>query len=203
MSDEPVNAPALATRAHTVALRGQFHMSSEPKVGALLRALAASKPGGRFLEIGTGLGVGAAWILDGMDADARLVTVEVSERVAELARRILAVDDRVEVVTADADEWLTQYAGPPFDLVFVDTTSTKFDRRHLIYRHLKGGALFIGDDLLPQDKWSDSHPERVERFRQEIVHDPCLVACLVDWATGVLVSAFRPPSAPLDRDDVP
>jgi hypothetical protein len=40
----------------------QFNMISEPKVGALLAAVAASKPGGRFLELGTGTGHGTAWL---------------------------------------------------------------------------------------------------------------------------------------------
>jgi predicted O-methyltransferase YrrM len=35
-----------------------FTMASEPQTGALLAALAASKPGGRLLELGTGTGVG-------------------------------------------------------------------------------------------------------------------------------------------------
>ena len=32
----------------------RFEMASEDRTGALLRTLAASKPGGRFLELGTG-----------------------------------------------------------------------------------------------------------------------------------------------------
>ena len=42
-----------------------FTMASEPKTGAFLAALAASKPGGRLLELGTGTGVGTAWLLSG------------------------------------------------------------------------------------------------------------------------------------------
>src|SRR5213596_2548841 len=49
-----------------------FTLGSEPKTGALLRALAASKPGGQFLELGTGTGVGTAWLLSGMDAGSHL-----------------------------------------------------------------------------------------------------------------------------------
>src|SRR5262249_2767374 len=40
-----------------------FSMASEPQTGSLLRTLAASKPGGRFLELGTGTGVATAWLL--------------------------------------------------------------------------------------------------------------------------------------------
>ena len=42
-----------------------FAMASEPKTGALVMALAASKPGARFLELGTGTGIGTAWLLAG------------------------------------------------------------------------------------------------------------------------------------------
>ena len=48
---------------------------------ARLAALAASKPGGRLLELGTGTGIGTAWLLSGMDGDARLDTVDVDEQV--------------------------------------------------------------------------------------------------------------------------
>lgn len=70
-------------------------MASEPQTGALLAALAASKPGGRLLEIGTGTGLGTAWLLSGMDADARLDTVDTDAGVVAVARRHLAADSRV------------------------------------------------------------------------------------------------------------
>src|SRR5208283_2222700 len=41
-----------------------FNLSAEPRIGALLRTLVATKPGGAFLELGTGMGVSTAWILD-------------------------------------------------------------------------------------------------------------------------------------------
>ncbi len=45
-----------------------FQAWCSPPVGALLRVMAALKPGGRPLEIGTGTGLGTCWLLDGMDA---------------------------------------------------------------------------------------------------------------------------------------
>jgi hypothetical protein len=47
-----------AIRQDTEALG--FTMMSEPRTGALLATLAASKPGGRMLELGTGTGLGTA-----------------------------------------------------------------------------------------------------------------------------------------------
>lgn len=193
MSDFPVDIPPLATKAMALAERGRWRLSSEPRTGALLRTLAASKPGGHILEVGSGLGVGSAWLLAGMDAAARLIALEIHAKVAGICRELLAADPRAEVITTDATEWLESYSGPPFDLIFVDTTSTKFDRRDLLFAHMADGCLLLADDLLPQDSWTAEHPTRVARFRHEIIAEPNLVATLVDWASGLVVAAYRQP----------
>jgi predicted O-methyltransferase YrrM len=186
--------PDLVDKIQSVGARAGWLLSSESQTGALLRTLAATKPGGRFLEVGAGIGVGSAWLLAGMDAGARLTTVEVAPNVAAVCRDLLKHDDRVTVITADATEWLAAYDGEPFDFAFVDTTVTKFDRRDLVFRHLNDGALFVADDLLPQDKWTEAHHPRVERFRREILAEPDLVTTLVDWASGLAIAAYRRPS---------
>jgi predicted O-methyltransferase YrrM len=56
-----------------------FSMPSEPLTCSFLRVLAASKPGGNFLELGSGTGLSTAWILDGMDGDSRLTTIDNEE----------------------------------------------------------------------------------------------------------------------------
>ncbi|MCC8242779.1 O-methyltransferase [Saccharothrix luteola] len=189
-----VPEPPLAARARDIARRANLTLASTPETGAFLRTMAASKPGGRLLELGSQTGVGTGWMLDGMDEDATLTTIEQSPRIADACRKTFAGDPRVHVVTADATEWLETYDGPPFDLVFVDTTTAKFERRDLVYRHLTDGALFLADDLLPQPKWTDEHLPRVHRLREEIVREPDLVATLVDWASGLLVATYRRPS---------
>ncbi len=191
MTDIPPDVPPLVARAEQIALRGQFRMSSEPRVGALLRALAASKPRGRFLELGSGVGVGSAWLLSGMDSESQLTTLEIHERTAEVCRRILADDPRAEVITADAETWLEAYEGPPFDLLFVDTTHVKFNRRDLLVRVMRVGSILLADDLVPQETWTERHPELVERFRAEIVEDPRFAATVIDWASGVCIATLR------------
>ena len=81
--------PPLVTAATARADEAGFGISSEPEVGALLAALAAAvQKDGRILEIGTGAGVGLAWIVHGLGQrrDVELVTVDVDASIQRLAR---------------------------------------------------------------------------------------------------------------------
>src|ERR1700749_1594252 len=68
--------------------RAGFTMSCDPGTGLLLAVLAAAVPAnGRVLELGTGTGVGTAWITHGLHgrADVEVVTVEIDPATAALA----------------------------------------------------------------------------------------------------------------------
>src|SRR3954463_9788523 len=78
-----------------------FNMISEPKVGAFLAVLAASKPSGRLLELGTGTGHGTAWLLSGMDVNSSVDTVDSDPNVVAVAQRHLGSDIRVRFHIAD------------------------------------------------------------------------------------------------------
>jgi SAM-dependent methyltransferase len=95
-----------------------FTLASEPKTGSLLRTLAASKPGRRFLELGTGTGVGTTWLLAGMDAGSRLISVDSDAKVLEVARRHLGHDARVTFHLADGAAFLEQAAPQQFDFIY-------------------------------------------------------------------------------------
>jgi hypothetical protein len=68
--------------------RAGFTMSCDRGTGRLLAVLAAAVPAnGRVLELGTGTGVGTAWITHGLQgrADVEAVTVEIDATTAALA----------------------------------------------------------------------------------------------------------------------
>src|SRR5664279_184974 len=120
-----------------------FTMACEPITGSLLRTLAASKPGGAFLEIGTGTGIGACWLLDGMDAASTLITVERDPKVSAIARQHLASDPRIEFVSADAEEFLKTAGVNRFDFIFADTFPGKFLLLNEALAALKVGGLYV------------------------------------------------------------
>jgi predicted O-methyltransferase YrrM len=191
MIDEPLDVPATVMVAQKCSAEVGFAMACENRTGALLRTLAASKPGGRILELGTGTGVGAAWLLAGMDPTARLTTVEIDWATQAVARGVVGDDLRAEFVVDDARRWLAAYDGPPFDLVYVDCRPGKFVDRHLLLGHLAAGGLYVGDDLLPQPTWPADHQPRVDAFVADIVAEPDLVVTLMRWASGLVVAARR------------
>ena len=108
-----------ADRLRRRAAREGFDASSTPEVGGLLAALAATKPGGTFLELGTGAGLGTASLLNGMSETARLVTIELSEALSRAAQEEIT-DPRVEWVIADGGQWpaAQQPRQRRYDLVF-------------------------------------------------------------------------------------
>jgi predicted O-methyltransferase YrrM len=157
----------------------------------MLRALAASKPGGRVLELGTGTGLSAAWLLAGMDAAATLDTIDVDPAVAAVARRHLGRDPRVQFHVGDAIEFLRARAAERFDLVFADAMPGKFVGLDAALAVLAPGGVYVIDDLLPQPNWPDGHAPKVPALLRELAKRPDLALWPLQWDTGIAVAVRR------------
>src|SRR5258705_12723757 len=109
----------LVDSAYARAAAHGFELSCEPPVGRLLATLAASLPAGaRVLELGTGAGVGTAWLVSGLlpRTDVTVTSVELDPAISAIAAQEnwpSFVDLRVE----DALEFLARIEGG-FDLGF-------------------------------------------------------------------------------------
>ena len=154
--------PALAAIQAETAKLG-FSMASEPKTGAFLAALAAAKPGGRLLELGTGTGIGTAWLLSGMDASARLDTVDTDPAVVDVARRHLGGDARVAFRVEDGGAFLARADPDTYDLVYADAWPGKFTHLDAALACVRQGGFYVIDDLLPQANWPDGHADEGRR----------------------------------------
>lgn len=168
-----------------------FTMASEPLTGSLLRTLAASKPGGAFLELGTGTGVGAAWLLDGMDNHSRLTSIDNDAAVVAVARQWLGDDPRVTFLVQDGGEYLLHASPSCFDLIFADSWPGKFTHLDEALAALKPGGLYVIDDLLPQPNWPSDHAPKVPRLIAGLEARRDLVLTRLDWASGVIVATKR------------
>lgn len=189
MDDLRIEDPpaALAAIARDGARLG-FSAASEPRTGALLRTLAAGKPGGRLLELGTGTGIATAWLLDGMDEGALLTSVDEDAAAVAVARRHLGADPRLTLVVADGGAWLRETAEGPYDLIFADTWPGKFRDFEAAWRLLAVGGFYLIDDLLPQANWPEGHGAAVARLLQELGDRGDCRLVRMAWASGVAIA---------------
>ena len=105
-----------------------FTMGSDHLTGSLLRVLVTSKPSGSILELGTGAGLATAWLLDGMNAQSSLVTVERNEDNIAIAKKFLGQDSRVTFHGEDGSSFIQSVfkEGRTFDLIFADMPPGKY-----------------------------------------------------------------------------
>jgi predicted O-methyltransferase YrrM len=183
----PAALPAILGRTEALA----FPMPSEPRTGAMLRVLAASKPGGRLLELGTGTGLSTAWLLDGMDRDAMLASVDIDPGSQAVAREILGDDPRLEIVTADAASFLHRQAGASYDLIFADAMPGKYELLDEALALLRPGGLYVIDDMLPQANWPEGHAAKVPRLVADLADRTDLRIVSLTWSSGLVLVARR------------
>ncbi|HWE57960.1 MAG TPA: O-methyltransferase [Acidimicrobiales bacterium] len=119
--------------------------------GKLLHLMARSINARRILEIGTLGGYSTIWLARALPSGGRLVTLELEERHANVARANLdraGVGDQVEIRIGPALETLPALAEDhlePFDMVFIDADKENipayFDWSLRLIRH--GGVIIV------------------------------------------------------------
>ena len=178
--------PPLVAAAEAVARELGFPLTREeagpgrpsaclPGVGRFLAVLAAGCVGGRIGELGTGAGIGAAWLASAMPADCTLVTAEIDERLARAARELLAADARIEVISGDALQVLPGRG--PFDLLFADSGVRGPGDFAALVGVLRRGGRIVMDDVTPERALPEDSPlRRRDVKRQFFGHEPRLVA---------------------------
>jgi predicted O-methyltransferase YrrM len=175
--------PPLVEKALALAERTGFARSCSAETGRLLQVLAGARGLERVAEIGTGTGVGSAWILSALDPEVAFVTVELDEERARDAARLLAEDEAARVLHGDWREVLPPEA--PFDLLFADGGRAKAHEE--VVGLLAPGGILVLDDLTPG--YADPDPVRELWLRH-----PRLVAAELQVSSreAVIVGTLQP-----------
>lgn len=83
-----------------------FSMGSDLYEGSLLKTLITSKPKGRFLELGTGTGLSLSWMVQGIDDNSSLITIDNDSQFIEIAKEHLGNDRRIQILCEDGVRWI-------------------------------------------------------------------------------------------------
>tara|TARA_R110002153_G_scaffold26309_8_gene82622 strand:+ start:1370 stop:1948 length:579 start_codon:yes stop_codon:yes gene_type:complete len=168
-----------------------FTMPSDLYVGSFLKTLIASKPNGRFLEIGTGIGLSLSWMIEGMDANARLVSVDNDDELISIASSYFGEDDRVELICQDGTEWIKEYSGAKFDLIFADAWPGKYSEIDEVLDLLKVGGFYIIDDMTKQPNWPEGHEDNVIVLTAYLEQREDLQLTKMNWSTGLIMAVKK------------
>jgi len=131
----------------------EIHVS--PSQGKLLQLLAEIAGARRVLEIGTLGGYSAIHFARALPNDGSLISLELDERHAEVARKNIEradLSDKVEVRVGDARELLAALAEDgvePFDLIFIDADKEGYpEYLEWSLRLSRPGTLILGDNTI-------------------------------------------------------
>jgi predicted O-methyltransferase YrrM len=164
-----------------------FLQMSEISTCTLLKTLAASKPGSKFLELGTGTGLATAWILDGMDKDSTLISLDNDETLLSIAKENLGVDKRLTLICTDGNEWIKKNSKQKFSFIFADTWPGKYMVLEETLAMLEKGGFYIIDDMLPQPNWPDGHAEKVANLLSTLDNREDMTVTKMGWASGIVI----------------
>jgi len=168
-----------------------FTMSSDLYVGSFLKTLIASKPSGRFLEIGTGIGLSLSWMIEGMDAKSKLISVDNDQELISIATSYFGDDNRVEVVCKDGTDWIKDYSGAKFDLIFADAWPGKYSEIDEVLDLIKVGGFYIIDDMAKQPNWPDGHEDNVITLTACLEQREDLQLTKMNWSTGLIMAVKK------------
>jgi len=176
----------------------------DAEVGALLRVLVLAARATRVLEIGTAIGYSGVWMAGGMPKDGMLITMEVDEQRAKIARGNFAragLADRVNVIVGDAQRMLHKIAGP-FDLIFQDGDKKQYGPMSatLVILFRPGGLLVTDNvlwsgDVVPgfnkQPRQNAADTTAIVAYNEQIHRHPSLLTSIVPLRDGVAISVKR------------
>lgn len=176
-----------------------------PLQGRLLQILAITCGARRILEIGALAGYSSIWLARALPADGRLISLEVSEKHAAVARASLeraGLAGRAEVRVGPADALLPALAAEaPFDLVFIDADKPGYPTYlDWALKLTRPGSLIVADNCIrggaPLRAADDPATRALGDYDRRVARDPRLLSIALplddDGMDGFAISVVLP-----------
>jgi predicted O-methyltransferase YrrM len=166
-----------------------------PAVGAQLAVITAATVATSIIEVGTGVGVSALWLMSGAP-QATLTTIDIESDYQDYTRRALldagVAANRMRLITGDAGEVLPRMNEASYDIVLVDADPKSVIEyvEHALRLSRIGGTVLVTHAL-----WHDRVADPVQRgdtvtgFRtllREIAASDAVISALSPVGDGLL-----------------
>ena len=174
---------------------GSYRMLTGHLEGRFLKMLVAISGARRILEIGTYTGYSAISMAEALPADGELITCEIDEAHAQLARSHIARSPdaaKIEVRVGPAIETIAALDGA-FDMVFIDADKTSYlDYYEAVLPRLSSRGFICVDNVLwskqvldPAD--SSASTVALRAFNDHVARDPRVACVMVPIRDGVTI----------------
>lgn len=121
-----------------------------------------------IVEVGTFTGYSATCLAEGLAADGKLITFEISDEVAVLAQKhfeAAGISDKIETRVGNAVE-LLKTISEPVDLVFIDADKENYAVYwDILFPKLRSGGIIIADNVLWSGKVLEPENQHDEETR--------------------------------------
>ena len=178
--------PTLEGALHRSRRAGLPEIHVSPNEGRLLRLLAETAGARRILEVGTLGGYSTIHLARALREGGSLISLELEERYAEVARENIAEADlggRVEVWVGDARKLLADMVEDgvrPFDLTFIDADKGSYpEYLEWALQLSQPGSLVLADNTIRGGSVLDPRDESaraIRKFNENLARDPRLSA---------------------------
>ena len=166
-----------------------------PLEGAFLKMMTQVVQATRVLEIGMFTGYSALCFAEALPADGTVITCEVDEESAALARQYFArspIGKKIEVRMGPALDTMRHLKGP-FDLIFIDADKINYVNyyRRALDLLAPRGLILIDNVLWDGDVLKQPAPDEktaaIQELNRVVATDPRVTVVLVTVRDGILV----------------
>ncbi|GAA1712448.1 SAM-dependent O-methyltransferase [Isoptericola hypogeus] len=172
-----------------------------PGTGAVLRVVAAALAARAVVEVGTGTGVAALWLLQGMPADGVLTTIDAELEHQRAAKRAFAeagvAPARTRTIPGRPADVLPRLTDAAYDLVLVGTDPHAYPEYvEEALRLLRPGGVLAVDGALhggrvPDPARRDEETTVVREVGRSLRSDDRLLPAMLPSGDGLLLAVRR------------
>ena len=159
-------------------------------VGSLLRTLCTTIDAKHVVDVGTGVGISAAWLSLGLAEDGTITSIDIESEYQKSAKELLNIigvnSNQVRLLAGRANLVLSKLTDNGYDLVFVDVN--QFDASALLedaVRLIRNNGLLIVHGVL-------SARENSAKLLTELIHESDdFDSSIIPLGQGLVVAARK------------